>query len=293
MDNSENSYIPKALVAVFLWSTAFASIKVGLKYLPPFMFAGLRFFFAGVILIPFAGKISNYLKEIKDNYKTILEVALFQTIILYSLFYNGLSFAPGSVGSIIVGSGPLFAAIMAHFAMNNDKMSLKKGLAFVFGVIGVSIIAFQKGGVANSNHYIIGVLLLVLSNISSAWGNVVVAKKGKGISAIALNSGQIMIGGLVLITISLIFEPSVSIPNAVEFYISLSWLTIVSAGAFSIWFKLLKSGVKISSLNLWKFLVPILGSILSWIIIPNDYPTLLSIVGMSFVAFAVLWYYKH
>ncbi len=293
MKNPENGYIPKALLAVFLWSTAFASIKVGLRYLPPFMFAGLRFFFAGLILIPFAGGFSNYIKEIKDNIKVVLEVALFQTVILYSFFYNGLDYASGSVGAIIVGSGPLFAAIMAHFAMKNDKMSFKKSLAFIFATIGISIIAFQKGGVANSEHYLLGVLLLIISNISSAWGNVVVAKKGQHISAIALNSGQILIGGLTLIIVSLIFEPLSSIPTTLEFYISLFWLMIISAGAFSIWFKLLKSGVKVSALNFWKFLVPILGSILSWIVISNDSPTVLSIVGVCFVAISVLWYYKH
>ena len=76
----------------------------------------------------------------------------------------------------------------------------------------------------------------------------------------------------------------------VRFFIALLWLAGVSAIAFSIWFSLLKY-VSVSWLNMWKFLIPIFGAALSWVLLPNESPTAITLVGMSCVTAAVLLNY--
>ena len=56
----KRSVIIKALVASLLWSTSFASLKIGLEHAEPFFLAGIRCFLAGIILIPFSGHIRQY-----------------------------------------------------------------------------------------------------------------------------------------------------------------------------------------------------------------------------------------
>jgi drug/metabolite transporter (DMT)-like permease len=66
-------------------------------------------------------------------------------------------------------------------------------------------------------------------------------------------------------------------------------LSFLSAAAISIWYTLLKRpGVKVSSLNMWKFIIPVLGAILSWLILPNENPTLIAIIGMVLVALSLV-----
>ena len=58
----------------------------------------------------------------------------------------------------------------------------------------------------------------------------------------------------------------------------------MAAVAFSIWFILLqRPGVKVSELNLWKFIIPVVGAILSWILVPDENPEWLTISGMIII----------
>lgn len=59
--------------------------------------------------------------------------------------------------------------------------------------------------------------------------------------------------------------------------------------AFSLWFVLLKRpGVKVSELNLWKFIIPVCGAALSWIFLPEESPQLILVLGMICIALAIV-----
>jgi len=71
--------------------------------------------------------------------------------------------------------------------------------------------------------------------------------------------------------------------------VALFWLAFLSASAFSIWYTLLKRpGVRVSELNVWKFLIPVSGAALSWMLIKGEKPDLISIAGMLFIVAALL-----
>jgi len=281
-----------AILACLLWSTAFVGIKIGLQYTTPLQFAGIRFFLAGIILIPFARNLQGYYRTITKHFKIILKVSAFQTILLYALFYYGIDLLPGSLAAIIIGSQPLFAAIVAHLFIADDKMGLRKTLIISSGIFGIVLIAARKGLAGPEGlPELLGIALLVLANIASGLGNVFVSKNKSSLSPIILNSSQMMIGGFILFLISLVSEslPQISFPA--DYFYALSWLSLISAGAFTIWFMLLqKPYVKVSDLNIYKFIIPVFGAVLSWVILPNESPDLTSIAGMLIIGASVVIY---
>jgi drug/metabolite transporter (DMT)-like permease len=77
--------------------------------------------------------------------------------------------------------------------------------------------------------------------------------------------------------------------NAYPYYHSLAWLSAMSATAFSIWFILLRRpGIKVSVLNIWKFLIPVFGAMLSWIILPGEKPEVIAVTGMILIALSLI-----
>jgi len=67
----------------------------------------------------------------------------------------------------------------------------------------------------------------------------------------------------------------------------------MAAAAFSIWYKLLqRPGVKVSELNLWKFITPVTGAVLSWMLVPDEYPELLTILGMIIITSSLILFYR-
>jgi drug/metabolite transporter (DMT)-like permease len=279
-----------AILACWLWSTAFAGVKIGLQYQTPFQFAGIRFFISGVLIFIYFGKPAGFISEFKKHWKFILLLAVVQLFTQYALFYSGLNLVPGSLGAMIIGSSPLFIALVAHFTFHNDKMTSLKTSSILIGVVGIAIITLGRSKVEIKGELeLLGIGLLLMNNLVSGYSNVMVSKYSKGISAIVLSSASLMIGGLMLFLVSIPVEGFQRGPFPPAYFYALAWLSFLSAAAITIWNTLLqRPGVKVSLLNMWKFLIPVSGAILSWMIITDENPDLFSIFGMCFIALSLI-----
>lgn len=283
-----------AIIACFMWSTAFMSVKNVLLCAPPFFSAGFRFMLAGVILIFFCGSFGKYLKDFQSNFWQVLLLGFVQNFLLYTCFYTSMTMISGSVGAIIGGATPLFSATVAHFLMPDDKMNIKKMTGFAVGVIGVFVIVLENCKTEFKVDSLFGVFLMLTGNLISAFGNIMVAKTKVDVSAKALNSMQIFLGGIMLMLLSVFTEDIQSINFSFRFFWFTLWLSIISAVAFSLWFYLLKDlKVKVSEINVWKFIIPVFGAFFSWVLLPDESPTVLSVMGMVLVAFAIFLVYKN
>lgn len=286
--------LPLTILACFMWSTAFVGIKIGFKYMPsPFNFAGMRFLMAGLILVPFSWRKGFY-GQIKANWKLILYVTLFQTFIGYALYYTAMSFVGGAIASIVIGSSPLISAIISHHLMDNDKLTKKKLTTLMFGILGIVIIMINTKPTTKVGFLeLTGIALLLANSILGALVNIKIAKAKKNVNPIFLSSNQMIFGGLMLLILGFIVEGKQNLNLPMEFYISLVWLALVSAVAISIWFVLLQQPeVKVSELNMWKFIIPLSGAILAWTLLPEESPNLISVSGMVLILSSLVLYYK-
>lgn len=278
-----------AIVACFLWSTAFVGIKKGLPFTTPVNFAGVRFILAGLITLLFMKNKRENFRIIKQNFFIVLKVGALQTFLLYLMFYLGLERISGALGAVVTGFSPLWGIVLAHFFMKNDRLTPRKVLSFLLGIAGIVTVAYGRGkGVGEVS--LTGLLLMLGASLASGLSAIIVAKDKGSLPPVALNGAQLFLGGVMLTLCSFIFEP-VKFPTEPVYLGSLLYLAFLSATAFSIWFHLLKSGAKISSLNLWKFIIPVSGAILSWMILPDESPTLIAVGGMALVGLAIFIYY--
>lgn len=294
----------KAIFACLLWGSAFAVAKTGFEYVPPVLLSGMRFTLAGLLLVPVMIAMKVDLRGALKHWPFMLVFAFMQTFLQYGLFFLGLNKVPAATSAIIIGAGPLFVAVMAHVTLRDDRMSLRKIVAIVLGLSGVVFISMAKGDLsADGPQFWLGVALLVSSNLVGSYTNIMVVKKREyDISPVALTSFANFTGGLMLLSASFIVEkPHIDLSALpAGFYAALLWLALIPAAGFSIWYSLLqKPGVKVSELNMWKFVVPVSGVLLSWILLPGESPDLISLLGIAIITAALLMlqlpekYFRH
>ncbi len=276
-----------AIITCLLWSTAFAGVKIGLQYASPLQFAGTRFFISGLLVFPFAYRLnSKYFRIIGKNLKLILLFAFLQTFLQYTMFYTGINMIPSAVAAVVIGSQPLFIALVAHFLMPGDRMTPVKTLVILFGIAGVVLVSFGKDPESvTGNIALLGIILMLGINVLSGFTNVLVASEKGMIPPLVISSASMIIGGAALFLFSIPLEGLHFEPKPLPYYLSLGWLSILSAVAISIWITLLKRpGTIVSDLNLWKFLIPVFGALLSWILLPSEQPELMTLLGMLIIA---------
>lgn len=282
-----------AVIACLLWSTVYAGIKIGLQYDTPLHFAGIRFVISGLLILPFTVRPSAFIAMVKEHRKIILWVMLLQVLLNYFLFYYGLKLIPGALGAVIVGSQPLFTALVASWMHKADRLTRRKMVTIFSGIAGVILIsagrqAFRLG----TGIEILGVIMILGANISTATSNVLVSVKSRGVNPLVLNATTMFSGGVILFILSIPLEGTGQGPFPGEYWAVLGWLSFVSATAFSIWYMLLqRPEVKVSELNLWKFIIPVMGAILSWLLVPGERPEWLTIAGIAIITLTLVLFY--
>ncbi len=270
-----------AATACLLWATPFVFVKITLEHLPPLTVAGLRFLLAGLIQLPFCRQ--SPFRLLRTETRTVILVSLFQTILLYAGFFYALTLVRGAQAAIVIGSGPLIAAIAAHCTMHDDRLSRRTLQSIAFGISGIIIVSLAtKPWEPVGLKELLGIGILLTGSVVSAAGNIVVAKRRGRLPAVELNSIQMLVGGAALFLIALPVDGAPDLNLPIEFYGALLWLALVSAAGFGIWFHLL-SREKVSTLNIWKFLIPLAGATLSWILIPGEHPDLPTLAGMGLI----------
>jgi len=286
-----------AVVACLLWSTAYPGIKIGLEYTTPLHFAGVRFIISGLLILPFTVSLPKYFKMVKENWRWFFLITLFQSVINYTFFYLGMDLVPGAIGAIIVGSQPLFIAIIASLMSHEERLSRQKMIVIAIGISGVVLVSAGRQGLKlGTLAELVGVLFIIVANIASGISNIYVSKAGKTLNPLVLSSFSLFVGGVVLYLAGWATEGTLMVPMTAGFgryWIALGWLGFMSAAAFSTWYVLLqRPGVKVTDLNFWKFLIPVFGAILSWVLIADENPQWLTIAGMIVITVSLIMFYR-
>lgn len=283
-----------AIVTCLLWSTAYPFIKIGLEYATPMHFAGSRFIISGLMILPFTIRPREYVRMVIDNRGLVIIVTLLQTIINYVLFYSGMDRVPGALGAVIVGAQPFVTAVVSRIMIKEERFTGAKVVTIIFGISGIILVSFGRqefdfGG----PRELIGVLMIFIANISTSISNVFVSKKGKKMNPLVLSSVSLLVGGLTIFLISFLVEDVPSKPDfPMRYWLVLAWLAFMSAFTFSRWYVLLKRPeVKVSELNLWKFIIPVFGAVLSWMMVPGEKPEWVTITGMVIIALSLIYFF--
>lgn len=261
--------VAMALLCTALWGSATPFIKTGYEALkvegtPSIMlFAGVRFFFAGIITVVIYSIVERkFLFPKKENYKYVGIISVFQTILQYIFFYVGLANTSGVKGAILSGSSAFFSIIIASLIFRQEKLTFRKIIACVIGFAGVVLVNLNG---LELNFSFLGDGFVILSTLSLAFSSVFMKRFSKYENPVVLSGYQFIIGGIFMVIVGLSFGGTISFQSAKGMGI-LVYLSFLSAIAYALWGILLKHN-PVSRVTIFNFMTPVFGTILSKLIL--------------------------
>ena len=281
-----------ALVCCALWGSAFPYVKIGYEMFEirgagsQILFAGYRFFLAGILTFLMACLLERRIVRIKkSSVPYVFGQGILQTTIQYVCFYIGLSNTTGAKGSVINASNAFFAIIMAHFLLKYEKVTWKKALGCVIGFGGVIVINLAPGAWGSGFH-LAGEGMILLC--SFAYGTCSVTLKmisGKE-SPAAITAYQLLFGGALLILIGL------AAGGRVEHFTARSsglllYLALLSTVAFTLWAELLKYN-PVGRVAVFGFSIPVFGVALSALLLGEDIFRLQNLAALLLVSLGII-----
>jgi O-acetylserine/cysteine efflux transporter len=159
------------LVIVTLWGFSFVPIKVGLKEVPPFALAALRFFFAAVPLVFF-------IRRPRMPASVVIAYGLAIGVFQFGLLFLGMKLGmPAGLSSIVI-QVQVFFTMGLGIALLGDRLHRENLVGAVIAALGVVLLAVYKiqGGASST---FIGLLLVIVAAFAWAIGNIV-AKRAAG-----------------------------------------------------------------------------------------------------------------
>ena len=284
-----------AILASVLWAIVNPVIKTGLSYdMTPMNFAGLRFTSVGIILLAYTWHKGMW-EEVRKNSKLFTLLTLVNIFLGYAAFYIGVNLVDGAISSIIMGTTPFVNIILSHIMTKHDKLNKHKVISILISLVGLlMIIGVKSGGYSINGIGLVGIGLLFMNIIFQGYSAIKVAEYKANIDPVFLNAVQMFFGGFLLYVTGVAIEGYKQfIGKPMGFYLSLGILVFVSVFAFSFWFIALQDkNTKVSEVNMCRLINPILGAILSWIMLPDEVPTFNTVAGMIIIVFSLVFYFR-
>ena len=259
-----------AIFCTLLWGSAYPALKIGYELFAidtadvfgKIAFAGYRFTISGLLVLLFHGAIYKKLPFPKG--KELLQI-VFLGLMLTSFFYVGLANTTGVNGAILNGTGTFFSVVLAHFFYQDDKLNAPKAVGTLIGFVGVVLISLTGQTRFHLQFNVLGDGLIILAAFVNSLGFIYSKKLSQGMNTVALTGYQLLFGGAFLVVAALMNGSPLQgfTPASTSLLMYLSFLT---AAAFSIWTTLFKYNA-VSSISLYKFLIPIFGALLSALIL--------------------------
>ena len=280
-----------ALVVSALWGTLYPMIKVGYQtsevntsHVPSIiLFAGLRFFISGILLVGILAIKNKRLTLPKKNaILPILIVSFFTVVLQYILTYTGLSMIESSKSSILKQSGFLLLPCVMFLFRKDEKFSVWKVLGASLGF--VSVLVLNSGNMSFALG--IGEIMVIVSSLSNAVGQIFAKNYYEKMSPAEFVAWGQLAGGLVMVIAGLAFGGKIGRVDFISVGVLL-YMCLASISANLLWNTLIKFN-DISTLSVLKCADPLFASLFSSFLLKENIFEPKFLIALSFIICAIV-----
>lgn len=252
-----------------LWGSAFPAVKIGYQLLgiggedsaAQIVYAGLRFFIAGILIVLFkCGKERRLVLPGKQAWPLIIKLGLVQTAVQYFFFYIGMAHTSGVKGSVITASNVFWAILISALIFRFERLGVKKLLGCLCGFLGVVVINLSGGSLAGGLT-LEGEGAIFLAAVANGLAVSMFKSYSAHEDTFVLCGYQFVLGGLLLIAGGLAGGGGITTFDGPSLLI-LGYMGVLSAVAYTIWSVLTKYN-PVASVAIYGFLNPVFGVLLS------------------------------
>lgn len=281
----QKGYVALAIVSLF-WGTCYTASKIGNTYMPAIFMAGIRQFFAGLVMTVFF-LIKKHQLPSWDNFKKIFIQGILLLFIGNGLVTWALEFIGSGLAAIIAALTPLFITLFSIVFIKYAKVSRWMFAGLAIGLAGVCIIFYDYIGQTANRSFIMGISMALLSVIAWSFGSLYSSKQILFVNILFGVGLQMLISGTMLLGICFISGKYVNLLHlpapgwyALLYLIVIGSLLSYSAYVFAI------SKLSPTLISVYAYINPVVAILLGWILL-KEKMTLHMLLGTVIILYGV------
>ena len=184
-------------IIYFVWGSTFLLIRVGVRAVPPLVFASMRFFVAGFLLyawLRLKGTPSPAFREWVSA--SILAVCIF--VVDYGLLFWAEQRVPSGIAAVMLATIPVFMALSEIVFLRTHQLTFRLGLALLIGIGGVLVLVSRSLSLGEVPIDPRGAVALVIAAMSWSVASALTRKLSLPESKAMSSGAQMLVGGILL-----------------------------------------------------------------------------------------------
>ena len=204
-------------------------IKIALQEVGPITLVAFRalfglFFGVAVIFLQRVQRPRDF-----RAWRPLLLLGITNVAIPFFLISWGETFIDSAVASILDATVPLFTILIAHYLLEDDKITMPKLMGLLIGFAGV-VVLMSKDLLNTSTNSLLGQAAVILASIFYAVNSVYIRRTTEDIPGIVRSAGPLISASAVMWLATFLFERPVQMPQLGITWIALLWLGIFGSG---------------------------------------------------------------
>ena len=184
-------------IIYFVWGSTFLAVRVGVREVPPLIFAAMRFLTAGIVLYVWLiarGEPSPSAREWKSA--SILGAIIF--LLDYGFLFWAETRVPSGLAAVMLAMIPVFMALSEIIFLRTQQLTVRLALSLLIGIGGVAVLMSRSLNLGGTPIDRMGALALIVASISWSLAAALSRKLPQPRSKVMSSATQMLAGGIFL-----------------------------------------------------------------------------------------------
>lgn len=201
MDSPSRPRMWKVLLAFaiiyFVWGSTFLAIRVGVREVPPFLLAGMRFLVAGIVLYLWMRARGTPSPSIREwSGASLMAVLIF--VLDYGLLFWAEQRVPSGIAAVMMATIPAFMVLTEILFLRTQRLTFRLGIALLVGLAGVAVLVGHTMSPGEAPVDTAGAFALIVAAISWSVAASLSRKLPLPAEKIMSSGAQMLAGGVLL-----------------------------------------------------------------------------------------------
>ena len=187
-----------AFATIYLvWGTTFFAIRVGVREVPPFLLASIRFLVAGSVL--YGWMLSQ--GERSPSRRQWTSASIMAILIFvgdYGLVFWAEQRVPSGLTAVMMATIPVFMSLSEIIILRTRRLTLRLALALLIGVGGVAVLMSRSLNLGGEPIDTLGAVALIMGAMSWSVASALARKLPLPPSKVMSSGAQMLAGGVFL-----------------------------------------------------------------------------------------------
>lgn len=276
------------LIVCTVWGSTYLAIRIGVGHLPPFLFAGVRFLTAGLLLGALSMLVGVRLPRRARDWRTLAITAGFLLVGGNAIVVWAEQFVASGPASVFVAAMPLWAAFFDALVPGGaTRLTWRVGVGLLLGFLGSALLA----GI--TPHELLtadlrGPAALTLASASWALGSVYWKRNPTESGPYASAAAQMTIGGAALILIGLGLGEGPAWHLEGGGVAALAYLVVFGSIVGYTAYGYALDHASATVVGTYAYVNPVVAVLLGWLVLAEPITTR-TVAAMALILGAVLW----